>query len=550
MNIQTQTAAAIPATAQTTPAANVAAVNATATVHPAPGRAWPQDLTTIDEMVFAIDQVAANEPQTPLPRPPAAAFLPTDYSPSDVGNAERFCDLWGEVTRYDVGRGCWMLWSGTHWEPDAKGDARNRMVKVAKHILNVDVEVHRLASRHPDDWDAIQQRKLKKEGQRLHTVPALEAGLKLASCHPDLATLNSQFDQSPMEFNCLSGVINLATGALMPHTPRHLHTHIAPVALAPAGIECPRWMQFIDEIMCSDKELVAYLQRVVGYILTGRMDEQCFFVFYGFGSNGKSTFINTIRELMGSYAKQVEVSTFMETNRNDGLRNDLAALAGRRFVVSPEGKQGAALDETMVKAFTGGDAISVRFLHKEFFELQPVGKIVLATNHKPVVRGTDNGIWRRMRLVPFLASFDASQADKGLADKLKAELPAILQWAVEGAQLWQRHGLGIPQAVRKATMEYRSASDTIQTFIDERCEVVHQASEGSQAMYKAYTDWCAAVGIRFPHKQAAFNQQLEERGLVRKKTASQNLWLGVRLKSPSVPVAASFGAGGNLNFGV
>ena len=411
------------------------------------------------------------------------------------------------------------------------------------------MEVHRLASRHPDDWDAIQHRKLKKEGQRLHTVAALEAGLKLASCHPDLATLNSQFDQSPMEFNCLSGVINLATGALMPHTPRHLHTHIAPVALAPAGIECPRWMQFIDEIMCGDKELVAYLQRVVGYILTGRMDEQCFFVFYGFGSNGKSTFINTIRELMGSYAKQVEVSTFMETNRNDGLRNDLAALAGRRFVVSPEGKQGAALDETMVKAFTGGDAISVRFLHKEFFELQPVGKIVLATNHKPVVRGTDNGIWRRMRLVPFLASFDASKADKGLAEKLKAELPAILQWAVEGAQLWQRHGLGIPQAVRKATMEYRSASDTIQTFIDERCEVSDQASEGSQAMYNAYTDWCASVGIRFPHKQAAFNQQLEERGFVRKKTSSQNVWLGVRLKS-FAPVAASSSAGGDLNFAV
>lgn len=548
MNTQTQTAAAITAAAST-PAVNVAAVNAIATAQPAPGEACPQDLTTIDQMVFAIDQAAANEPQTPSQPPTAAVVQSPGYSPADVGNAERFCDLWGEVTRYDVGRGCWMLWSGTHWEPDAKGDARNRMVKVAKHILNVDVEVHRLASRHPDDWDAIQHRKLKKEGQRLHTVAALEAGLKLASCHPDLATLNSQFDQSPMEFNCLSGVINLATGALMPHTPQHLHTHIAPVALAPAGVECPRWMQFIDEIMCGDQELVAYLQRVVGYILTGRMDEQCFFVFYGFGSNGKSTFINTIRELMGSYAKQVEVSTFMETNRNDGLRNDLAALAGRRFVVSPEGKQGAALDETMVKAFTGGDAISVRFLHKEFFELQPVGKIVLATNHKPVVRGTDNGIWRRMRLVPFLASFDASKADKGLAEKLKAELPAILQWAVEGAQLWQRHGLGIPQAVRKATMEYRSASDTIQTFIDERCEVSDQASEGSQAMYNAYTDWCASVGIRFPHKQAAFNQQLEERGFVRKKTSSQNVWLGVRLKS-FAPVAASSSAGGDLNFAV
>ena len=164
MNTQTQTAVAIPAAAQPTPAANVAAVNAIATAQPAPGEACPQDLTTIDQMVFAIDQAAANEPQTPSQPPTAAVVQSPGYSPADVGNAERFCDLWGEVTRYDVGRGCWMLWSGTHWEPDAKGDARNRMVKVAKHILNVDVEVHRLASRHPDDWDAIQHRKLKKEG--------------------------------------------------------------------------------------------------------------------------------------------------------------------------------------------------------------------------------------------------------------------------------------------------------------------------------------------------------------------------------------------------
>lgn len=549
MNTQAQTAVAFTVSAHTHSAANLATINAIGTTQPAPDEACPQDLTTIDKMVFAIDQVAANEPQTPSQQPRAASAQPPDYSPSDVGNAERFCDLWGEVTRYDVGRGSWMLWSGTHWEPDAKGDARNRMVKVAKHILNVDAEVHRLASKEPDDWDAIQMRKLKKEGRRLHEVHALEAGLKLASCRPELATLTSQFDMNPMEFNCLSGVIDLGTGALLPHTPKHLNTHIAPVALAAAGTECRRWMQFIDEVMCGDKELVAYLQRVMGYVLTGRMDEQCFFVFYGCGSNGKSTFINTIRELMGSYAKQVEVSTFMDTGRNDGLRNDLAALAGRRFVVSPEGKQGAALDESTVKAFTGGDALSVRFLHKEYFELQPVGKIVLATNYKPVVRGTDNGIWRRMRLVPFLASFDASQADKGLADKLKAELPAILRWAVEGAKLWHQHGLGAPQAVVKATLEYRSAMDILQTFIDERCEKSHEAKEGSQAMYDAYTAWCASAGIRFPQKQAAFNLQLEERGFLRKKTSAQNVWMGVRLKS-SVPGAASYSAADDLNFAV
>ena len=218
-------------------------------------------------------------------------------------------------------------------------------------------------------------------------------------------------------------------------------------------------------------------------------------------------------------------------------------------MVSPEGKKGAALDEPMVKAFTGGDAISVRFLHKEYFELQPVGKIVLVTNHKPVVRGTDNGIWRRMRLVPFLASFDASKDDKDLPNKLHAELPAILRWAVEGTQLWQKHGLGIPQVVRKATAEYRSDMDTFQPFIDERCEKSPNAKEGSQAMYNAYTDWCTSAGIRNPYKQAVFNLMLEERGFVRKKTNSLNVWVGVRLQS-FASVAAPPSADGDLNFAV
>lgn len=549
MNTEIKSVAAVSAAAPSTPGFDESAGNAVATAQPPCVDARPLDLPTIDDLVFAVDQDAANESDAALPTPLATAAHLPDYSPSDVGNAERFVEHWGEVTRYDVGRGSWMLWTGTHWEPDAKGDARNRMVKVAKRMLNAEVEVHRLASKEPDDWNAVQMRKLTKEGQRLHAVPALEAGLKLASCRPELATLTSQFDKNPMEFNCLSGVIDLSSGSLLPHSPERLNTHIAPVALAPVGAECRRWLQFIDEIMCGDKELVDYLQKVVGYVLTGRMDEQCFFVFYGCGSNGKSTFINTIRELMGSYAKQVDVSTFMDTGRSDGLRNDLAALAGRRFVVSPEGKEGAALDEPTVKAFTGGDALSVRFLHREFFELQPVGKIVLATNHKPVVRGTDNGIWRRMRLVPFLASFDAAQADKALGDKLKAELPAILRWAVEGTQLWLKHGLRTPQAVQNATLEYRSAMDTLQTFFDECCEAARDAKEGSQAMYDAYTAWCASVGIRFPHKQAMFNQALEERGLVRKKTAALNVWVGVRLKS-TVRGIASSGVGNDLNFGL
>ena len=541
MNNQPQTAAEFSFAAKPTSAISTAPINGALSEQPVGDAVCLPELTAIDGKVVATEQASANDAQNVEPEQE-----PENYSPSDVGNAERFVFEWRETTRFDAGRGNWMIWNQTHWEPDDIGECRNRMVKVAKRILNVEVETYRLASRDPDNWYAIQARKASKEGLRLHNLSALEAALKLASSSKELATRTSHFDMNPMALNCESGVIDLRTGVVSPHCPEDLHTQYTPVALAAPGTPCPRWIQFLNEIMCGDQELVDYLQRVVGYILTGRMDEQCFFLFYGCGSNGKSTFINTIKHLMGSYGRQVDFKTFMDMNRGDGPRNDLAMLVGKRFVVSPEGKEGVALDEPVVKQFTGGDPMTVRFLNKEFFEYQPVGKIVLATNHRPIVKGMDMGIWRRMRLVPFLASFDETMADPDLGNKLMAEMPAILRWAVDGAQLWQKQRLGIPTAVREATMSYRSAMDVFQTFIDDRCDVSATAKEGSQAMYDAYTNWCASAGIRLPLKQASFNQRLEERGFVRKKTAAQNLWLGVCLK----PFAKgeSFSAGGDLNF--
>ena len=541
MNNKPQSAAGFSLAAEPSSAISIAPINRVLSEQPVGDAVCLPELTAIDGNVVATKQASANDAQKVEPEQE-----PENYSPSDVGNAERFVFEWRETTRFDAGRGNWMIWNQTHWEPDDIGECRNRMVKVAKRILNVEVETYRLASRDPDDWYASQAKKTLKEGLRLHNLSALEAALKLASSSKELATRTSQFDMNPMALNCESGVIDLHTGEVSPHCPEDLHTQYTPVALAAPGTPCPRWTQFLNEIMCGDQELVDYLQRVVGYILTGRMDEQCFFLFYGCGSNGKSTFINTIKHLMGSYGRQVDFKTFMDMNRGDGPRNDLAMLVGKRFVVSPEGKEGVALDEPVVKQFTGGDPMTVRFLNKEFFEYQPVGKIVLATNHRPIVKGMDMGIWRRMRLVPFLASFDETMADPDLGNKLMAEMPAILRWAVDGAQLWQKQRLGIPTAVREATMSYRSAMDVFQTFIDDRCDVSATAKEGSQAMYDAYTNWCASAGIRLPLKQASFNQRLEERGFVRKKTAAQNLWLGVCLK----PFAKgeSFSAGGDLNF--
>ena len=497
-------------------------------------------LTTIEQMVEAIAHEAAAKDAI-------EHDAKLDFSPGEVGHGERFVDSWGHCTRFDASRGVWMIWRGNHWAPDEENEAVLRMTRVAKSILEVEAVALRACANDIDDPCLAIARKVYVEGLKLHNYRTISAALQIARVLPGMATKTSQYDADPMVFNCESGVIDLRTGLMSEHRAEHLLTKICPVKLGGADAKCTRWMQFLDEITRGDEELVAYLQRVVGYILTGSMEEQCFFLFYGGGANGKSTFINVIKHLMGAYAQQVDFTTFMDMNRGAAPRNDLAALVGKRFVVSPEGMDGKALDETVVKQFTGGDAMSVRFLNKEFFTFQPVGKIVLASNYLPVVKGTDHGIWRRMRLVPFLAKFDGANADKRLLETLIAEGPAILRWAIDGSQMWLKGGLGIPAAVAAATMNYRSAMDIFQTFIDERCSVNFTSNVGSQVIYDAYLDWCVSAGIRMPMKQSVFNLRLEERGFVRKKTSTQNLWMGVTLK-PMTNTSTSAAIESDLTF--
>ena len=503
-------------------------------------------LTTIDQMVNAI-AATGEDPTDAQSKPPsdAAKFvgnegieddtnvdvdLKLEFSPGEIGHGERFVDYWGETTRYDASRGMWMLWRNTHWEPDIADEVVFRMTRVARNILTCETRAIWNRSDEEADRIAAMAKRVYEAGIKLHRYRTITSSLQFAKVLPGMSTRTSHYDADPMVFNCQSGVVDLRTGLVAPHRAEDLLTKISPVPLGGTEEQCPRWMQFLDEIMCGDKELVAYLQRLVGYILTGSMKEQCFFLFYGGGANGKSTFINVIKHLTGAYGQQVDFTTFMDMNRGGSPRNDLAGLVGKRFVVSPEGMEGKALDEPVVKQFTGGDTLTVRFLNKEFFEFQPVGKIVLASNYRPVVKGTDHGIWRRMRLVPFLAKFEEGSADLDLTEKLLKETPAILRWAVEGSRLWFQQGLGIPSAVSAATMSYRSSMDIFQTFLDERCHVEYTATVGAQTIYDAYTDWCACAGIRIPMKQSVFGQRLEERGFLRKKTATKNVWMGVGLK--------------------
>lgn len=513
---------------------------------PTAGNAVPQSpvVSNTEEFTvgqFAVDVAAAAK----SPNPYHEARL--DFSAGEIGHAQRFVNQWGETTRYDSDRGHWMTWQQNHWEADGNGEAVHRMTKVAESILKSEVPALRACIAEYGDKYYLQAKTVKEQGEKLHKLNVMVASLGIAKVLPEMRTKTSQYDANPMRFNCLSGVIDLPTGHLLPHNPEDMHSRIAPVELGPVGSECPRWMQFLSDIMCGDAELVAYVQRVVGYIMTGSVKEQCFFILYGDGSNGKSTFINVIYHLLGGYAYNVDIRTFMDIDRGNAPRNDLAALVGMRFAVSPEWKLGQALDEAILKTFSGGDLVSARFLNKEMFQFNPVCKIVLASNHKPIVRGTDHGIWRRMRLVPFLATFDKSKEIKDY-DKLMIaeEGPAILRWAMEGAQLWAREGLHTPATISEATNEYRGSQDWFQSFLEERCEVEATASVASQSIYNDYRTWCMAAGINHPVKLSVFNERLQGHKFHKKATKVANMWMGLKLKSGPQFVTESTSNDGSL----
>jgi putative DNA primase/helicase len=245
--------------------------------------------------------------------------------------------------------------------------------------------------------------------------------------------------------------------------------------------------------MGSNKELVNFLQRVIGYCLTGETVEQCFFLLYGPGANGKSTFLEMAHDLLDGYARKTEFSTLLAKER-DSVRNDLAALHGARLVSSVEPERGRRLNESLIKELTGGDKITARFLHKEFFEFHPEFKLLLAANHKPEIRGVDEGIWRRVHLIPFEVVIPQEKRDKNLLGKLKSELPGILNWALAGCREWQKTGLCAPAEVIAATAGYREEMDFIGDFVDAYLMKDPDGFVLAGELKRAYVDWCERNG--------------------------------------------------------
>jgi len=305
-------------------------------------------------------------------------------------------------------------------------------------------------------------------------------------------------------------------------------TKIANVEYDPKA-DCPMWKQFVREIMGYKADLIKFVQTAAGWSLSGDISEQTMFILYGTGANGKSTFLNTIMYLLGDYALATPTETFMKKN-GDNYSNDVARLRGTRFVTTTEVEQGRRLSEPLIKKITGNDEMTARFLYGEFFNFMPTFKIFMATNHKPVIKGTDHGIWRRIKLIPFNVRIPEEKQDKHLEQKLWEEASGILNWLLEGIAVWQRERLIPPKAVSFATDEYREEMDVIGNFIKEKCVQKENASITIKRLYKAYSDWCEG-NHEHPVSERFLTLRLKEMGFVQDRTATERFWTGVTINN-------------------
>lgn len=375
--------------------------------------------------------------------------------------------------------------------------------------------------------DSKLQEEIAKHARVSQKLERLSAMIRLAQSIPAIIVRGKDLDSNPMLLAVRNGVVDLTTGTLRDPNPDDYITRQAPVTFDPEAA-CPTFLAFLQAIFDGDKDLVDYMQRVLGYCLTGDTSEQCMFFFYGFGANGKSTLLNVIKEMLGpDYCKQTPSDTLM-AGAAGAVRNDIARLDGVRVVLSNEVEEGSRLSETTIKQLTGNDPVAARFLYKEYFEYTPRFKIIMAGNHQPVVRGDDTGIWRRLQTVPFDVTIPQAQRDPALPDKLRAELPGILNFAVQGCLGWRSSRLSPPRAIQEALEEYRSDMDILGQWIDENCTADPQAQLSAAAAYADYRTWAQLQG-HFVWSANAFGRKLVRRHQ-RRKTRDGSFYVGLALK--------------------
>jgi len=417
-----------------------------------------------------------------------------------------------------------MTWDGKRWSKNRGGALVLYAVETARAIFR---DAERVA-------DEDEQKNIAEWALRSQSLERLKAMWTLTKA--DLAISPEELDTDPMLLNVENGTLDLRTGSLRPHNPEDLITKLAPLEFDITA-KAPTFYKFLKQILV-DKELISFVQRYLGYSLTGSTKEHAMAVLHGVGKNGKSTLVELIMDLMGDYSAVANPNALMQQKYGDAtVQYQLAELTGVRFVGISETKRDVKLEESVVKQITGNDTISARSPYGKPFGYRPQFKIWFSTNHKPEIPDGSEAIWDRLRLIPFDKRFEGKNADTDLPEKLREELPGILAWEVMGCVEWYQQGLGSAAAVDRATAAYRSETDVIERFINEVCTLGEGLKVEKQEMFEAYERWCIDEDEE-PKTPKSFTGLMLEKGVVKNfedgKSNGKRIWKRITLRE-SVP---------------
>jgi len=439
---------------------------------------------------------------TELPKPEGRKGGPpiVSYPQNDSGMAQAFADRYADGVRFAPGIG-WLFWNGNRWERDATGRVNQLAVDLSRAALREAVEIK----------DEAGRKAAFNFANGLGNKGRISSLVYLAESNPALVVEASDLDADPWLVGVSNGTLDLRSGRFFAANRGDLITRSLGTRWD-EGATCPKWERFLAEVTLGDAELVEYIRRAIGYTLTGETKEQVFFFLWGSGANGKSVLSATLEALLGDYCHRASAEFFDKRHdRNKGP--ELAEVAGARLILASETQEGGRMDERLVKDITGGETLRGEAKFCAGFNFRPQGKIWMSGNHKPRITGTDNGIWRRVRLLPFEARFEGAKDNKNLGAELREEMPGILRWAVGGCQAWRAEGLGLPERVKTAVEEYRGDEDELGAFIADRIkEALDVATCLKREVFAAYEDWAEAEGIRYPMTQKQLSRKLKERG--------------------------------------
>lgn len=451
----------------------------------------------------------------------------------DQGRGLRMRDQFATVLKFNAVDKKWFFFNGSYWQEDI---GNQRVELAAERVANsIKKEKPELSFSTKTDEDKAMnewyrfQKDSRSHMAKMHMIDEFKKYVIVK---------HGEFDKEDMLLNTESGYVDLSSGELHDHDIDKKFSHQT-VAEYSDNVDAPLWEKFLNQIFNNDEELIHYVQKAIGYSFTGSVDEQCLFILNGRGRNGKSVFSNVVSDVAGNYAKQMNVQTIVAKKNQSGSANsDIARLEGARIVTSSELNEGDRFDESLVKQLTGGDKILARFLYGSEFEYKPKFKIWMATNHLPIIRGTDDGIWRRIKIIPFNIQIPKEKVDKKLEYKLKAEYTGILNWIVQGAIMWQQEGLEDPEAVTKVIETYRAEMDPLDAFLEECCTTGQNYSIKAREMYDAYHEW-AKESEEYKMSMTKFGREMSKK-LLRVKRRDGWYYVGLKLKEPDSDYTFNF----------